>query len=84
MEVDLSAVEPKQHELKIILDPDKQTVGIKFDNSEFKTWDFILATLEMARIAAEFQKQQAMMMQAMQQQAAAQQMQKQIHRGGLR
>lgn len=84
MDIDLSVAEPKQHELKILFDPKSQSVGISFDKDEFKTWDFILGVIEMGKRAAEFSKQQAMMMQAMQQQAAAQQMQKQIHRGGLR
>lgn len=81
MEVDLSAVESKPHELKILFDPKSQSVGISFDKDEFKTWDFILGVIEMGKRAAEFQKQQTMMMQAMQQQAAAQHAHRVIKKG---
>ncbi len=33
-----------------------QAVGLKFDTKEFKTWDFIIAVLDMARQSAEMQK----------------------------
>jgi hypothetical protein len=72
MEVDLNAVEPKQHELKIVFDPVTKGVAIKYDIKEFGTWEYIIGILEMAKMQASFMRQQIMMQQAMQQQAAQQ------------
>lgn len=75
MEVDLSVVEPKQHELKIVFDPKAKTVGMTFDAKEFGTWDYILGILEMAKIHASFMRQQSLMMQQMQAEAQMRQAQ---------
>ena len=80
MEVDLNVVEPKQHELKIVFDPQKQAVVLNFESQHFKSWDFVLGIIEMARSVAEDTRQRMMMQQVMQ----AQQAQRIIQQGGLR
>lgn len=75
MEVDLSVVEPKHHELNIIFDPAKKSVVIKFDVTEFGTWEYILGILEMAKIHASFMRSQSLMIQQAQAQAQMQQAQ---------
>ena len=39
--------------LSITWNADEQTVGLKFQPSEFRNWQFVLAVLEMAKQAAE-------------------------------
>lgn len=65
-------MDTESNRINIVFDPDKQSVSIKFKTEDFKTWDYILGILEMAKIQAQFQKQQAMMIAAMNQQAQAQ------------
>lgn len=52
-------------------DPETQSVTTKFDPREFKTWDFVLAVLDMGKRHAE-QTAEIVRMQAMQQAAMQQ------------
>ena len=58
---------------KLVLEwnPERQDVGLSFDPAEFKSWEFIIAILEMAKQKAGG-IQKVMQMQHMQQQAQAQ------------
>ena len=40
-------------ELIIEWDDEKQSVGLKFDTDEFRSWDFVMGVLEMSKLAAE-------------------------------
>ena len=42
-------------------DPDTQEVMLDFKPAEFKTWDFVLAVLEMAKTYAEQRRKEAVM-----------------------
>ena len=64
---------PELPTLHVVYDPLKQAVGIQFEATDFKTWDFVLAILDMAKMKA--QTQQKMAQVAMLQQAAAMQQQ---------
>lgn len=59
---------------KIIVswDPVAQRVGVQFKNNEFKTWDFVLAVLDMATKSVEANARAANLI-AMQQAAMEQQ-----------
>lgn len=61
---------PKPYELKLIFDPQKQSMSIKFESEDIKTWNFVIGLIEMARIEANFQREASMAMHAMQQQQA--------------
>jgi hypothetical protein len=67
-------MEPEKNTINIIWDPEKQAVGLKFNNADFKTWTFVVGVLQMAVDSANERKEQAQMVAAMQQQAQAQQM----------
>lgn len=67
-------MEPEKNTINIVWDPEKQAVGLKFNNTEFKTWTFVSAILQMAIDTANEKKEQANMMAIMNQQAQAQQM----------
>lgn len=60
--------------ITVNVDMDKQTVAVEFDPKEFKTWDFVIASLEQAKSWGEFNRdllrQQAVMQQMAQQQNA--------------
>ena len=67
-------------------DQDAQSVRVQMDPAQFKTWEFVLAVLEMAKSWATFQQrngQAVAMQQAMAEQARLQDIQKTL-RGGLR
>jgi len=57
--------------LTINFDPATQQVGLVFDTAQFKTWDFMLAILEQAKVHAQDRKRDAYVagMQQMAQQA---------------
>ena len=58
--------------LEISWDNSKQLIGFAFDPKEFKTWDFVIALLDMAKGQAEQRRretQMAVMQQAIQDQA---------------
>jgi len=60
--------------IQVIFNPETQQVGVRFDNTEFKTWDFVIGLLEAGKQQAiqSGEMARAMAMQAqMQQQAAA-------------
>lgn len=40
---------------------ESQTVHLAFDNQQFKTWDFVITLLEMAKLQAEDKKRMAVM-----------------------
>ena len=65
--------------IKLTWDPANQSVGLKFDPKEFKSWDFILALLEQAKLGADVQRQmhigRVMQQQAFEHQKAQQQVQ---------
>ncbi len=42
-------------------DNDSQLVHLKFDTKQFKSWDFVLAVLEMAKSRAQDEKKKAQM-----------------------
>jgi hypothetical protein len=61
--LDLSQVKPEEKAvpgpekcIKLIWDDESQGVAVQFNAAEFKTWDFVLGILEMARMKAEFAK----------------------------
>ncbi len=64
--------EQKKDEPKITItfDPETQGIGIGFDSKDFKTWDFVVAILGIAKDQAEHNRDVARM-QAMQQKAMA-------------
>ena len=58
--------------LEITWDNSKQLIGFAFDPQEFKTWDFVIALLDMAKGQAEQRRREtqlAVMQQAVQEQA---------------
>lgn len=61
--------------ISIAFDPDAQIVHLQFDPNEFKTWDYILSLLNMARQKAEENQAIGRMLnaKAMMEQAAQQQ-----------
>lgn len=63
--------------IKVTFNPETQAVGIGFEPSEFKSWDFVVATLDMAKSFAEFNRnlQRAQQAQMAAMQAAAEQQQ---------
>lgn len=75
MEPEIAVV--KENEITIKFHPDKQVCVIEFKPTEFKTWDFVLGVLEMAKLAAIQKRDQSMMAAMMQQQAQAQAAQRQ-------
>jgi hypothetical protein len=56
-------------EITVIWDAERQMPSLKFEASEFKTWDFVIMVLEGARRVAEEQRR-ITIMQGMQQQMA--------------
>ncbi len=64
---------PQVAGIHIDFDVNTQTVTLTFDQTQFRTWDFVLAVLDMAKRQAEMMRQHALMNAAMQQQAQAQQ-----------
>ncbi len=77
MPEDNGTIEHPTHDLVVQFDPDKQTALLKFDNGQFRNWDYILAVLKMATLQATLQRdltiQGHMQKQAMQEMALAQQ-----------
>ena len=63
--------------IEVMFDPDSQAIGLRFDNTQFKTWDFVAAVLEGAKLQAiesgRMARAMAMQQQAMREQAALQQ-----------
>lgn len=59
--------------IHIDFDAQTQTVNLTLNPLEFRTWDFVLGILEMAKLKAQQMRQEALMNQMMQQQAQAQQ-----------
>ena len=57
----------EEHAIKIVFDPETQGVSVQFKPEYFKSWDFVLAVLTMAKEQAELQRNMVRM-QAMQQQ----------------
>ena len=55
-------------------DAENQSVAVRFNNSEFKTWDFLIATLQMAVSWAEQQRRLAQFGAVQQQSAEDQQL----------
>ena len=53
--------------------PEEQTVGLNFDPKEFKTWDFLIAVMDIAKRHCEAQARTAQAHTLMQKQAEAQQ-----------
>lgn len=58
--------------IAVAWDEKKQIVGIQFDKAEFRTWDFVIAVLDMAKAQADQHRRMAQIA-AMQQQAVEQQ-----------
>lgn len=54
---------PPKRTITLTLDQDRQHVDVTFDASQFLTWDYVLAILEMARLKAEQSKRYAEMAQ---------------------
>lgn len=69
--MEINGKKAEGHEIRIVFDPEKQATSIQFKAEEFKTWDFVLAVLGMAKDAAELQRN-VLRMNAMQQQAVEQ------------
>ena len=65
--------------LQVNFDTETQTVGLGFNPQEYKTWEFVLAILEMARHKAEDAKRLAFMS-AMQAQAQEEQIRRNLRR----
>lgn len=42
--------------LTVTFDPERQVAHLEFDQPAFRTWDFVLGVLEMARVEAERRK----------------------------
>ncbi len=59
------------HPLVVRFEPGTQMVSLQFNTGHFKTWEFVLAVLEMAKLHAE-KCLKAQLIQSMQQQAADQ------------
>ncbi len=57
------------HQLVVRYEPENQSVTLQFNTFHFKSWDFVLAVLEMARLHAE-KCLKAQLIQTMQKQAA--------------
>lgn len=70
------SVKPAGPQLTLTYDAESQLVRLDFDPLQFRTWDFVIAALEMAKMEAErrkkFKEAEALMRQAeaQQQQAA--------------
>jgi hypothetical protein len=64
---------PRLPTMTVTFDPETQAVGLKFEPSEFRSWDMVVATLEMAKSFAEFNRNMVRMQAVQQQQMAAQQ-----------
>ncbi len=58
--------------IKVSLDAATQTVALDFDTKQFKTWDYLIAVLDMAKAHAEMNRRMAQ--NAAMQQMAQQQM----------
>lgn len=56
--------------IDVIWDSDKQTVLLGFDRDQFKTWEFVVAVLDMAKSFAETQRRLATLRSAQEQEAA--------------
>lgn len=68
---------PKVYKLTIEFAPELQGVNIVFDNTEYRTFDYILGIIEMAKRRCEFLAQQSMALQ-MQAQMESQMLKQQI------
>lgn len=67
-------MEPEKNTINVIWDPEKQAIGLKFNTGDFKTWQFVMAVLQMAIENAKEKSDQAKMIAAVNHQAQAQQM----------
>lgn len=59
--------------IKLVWDAEQQVVRVEFQPEEFKTWDFVLAVIEMGKKTAEFKQRVGQMANVQQHQAAQQQ-----------
>ncbi len=69
--------------IEVRWDAATQNVQLDFDTKQFKSWDFLVAVLDMAKAQAEFNRRMAQQMaaqQAMQQQVMAAQEQEAVKR----
>ncbi len=64
---------PKLPTITVTFDPETQAVGVQFAPTDFKTWDMVVATLEMAKSFAEFNRNMGRAQAMQQQQLTAQQ-----------
>lgn len=69
--------------LTVLYNPDTQSVEVQFEAAQFRTWEFILGVLEMAKLTATAKRQMSQMV-AMQQQAAEAQMANAVKRSLIR
>jgi len=51
----------------VVFDPDKQCVGLQFEQKDFRTWEFVIAVLNMAVKKAERLQDEALRMARMKQ-----------------
>jgi len=47
--------------IKIIWNPETQSVSVSFPTKEFKNWDFVCAVVEMAKVQCEDQRKQVLL-----------------------
>ncbi len=55
-------IELPSHEIKLIWDPDAQELTFQFETSQFKSWYYVIAMLDMAKRKAEEKLQEQMVM----------------------
>ena len=65
--------------MAVLYDPDTQSIGLRFDNAQFRNWEFVIGVLDMAKQKAEHMKRMAEIA-MIQQQAQAQNLANQLRR----